>query len=243
MRSAPTCRSWCSATWASTTSYIPIRELVRLGAYQAQVIQIQYASPVGWAPEVEDDMVNRVIRMADRVRAGPIAIDEAVALFVQIADGLEAAHERGVVHRDLKPDHIKTPPDGRVKILDFGIAKQVGGERVASGAAGNVGTSDPTVFGLTGDAVVLGTPGVHEPGTGARLICGSPDRHLGVWLLPVRGRHGPAGVCSGDDGRHDCPHRRRTGLERRARRRAAGDPRPSRPVSAQGCPETAARYR
>ncbi len=107
---------------------MPTRALVCLDACQAQAIQCQDASPVGWAPEVEDDMVNRVIRMADRVRAGPIAIDEAVALFVQIADGLEAAHERGVVHRDLKPDNIKTPPDGRVKILDFGIAKQVGGE-------------------------------------------------------------------------------------------------------------------
>ena len=47
--------------------YIPTRELVRLGAYQAQVIQIQYASPVGWAPEVEDEMVNAVIRMVERV--------------------------------------------------------------------------------------------------------------------------------------------------------------------------------
>ena len=43
--------------------YIPTRELVRLKAYQAKVIQIQYASPVGWAPEVEDEMVNGVIRM------------------------------------------------------------------------------------------------------------------------------------------------------------------------------------
>ena len=162
--------------------YIPTRELVRLGAYQAQVIQIQYASPVGWASEVEDDMVNRVIRMADRVRAGPIAIDEAVAIFVQIADGLEAAHERGVVHRDLKPDNIKTPPDGRVKILDFGIAKQVDGERVASGAAGNVGTSDPTVFGLTGDAVVLGTPAYMSPeqARGYSWIAGRTSGRLAV---------------------------------------------------------------
>ena len=50
--------------------------------------------------------------LADSVRDGLIAIDEAVAIFVQIADGLEAAHERGVVHRDLKPDNIKTPPAG-----------------------------------------------------------------------------------------------------------------------------------
>ncbi len=47
--------------------YIPTRELVRLDAYQSRVIQIQYASPVGWAPEVEDEMVNGVIRMVERI--------------------------------------------------------------------------------------------------------------------------------------------------------------------------------
>lgn len=118
--------------------------------------------------------------LADRVRTGPIAIDEAVAIFVQIADGLEAAHERGVVHRDLKPDNIKTPPGGRVKILDFGIAKQVGGERVASGATGDVGTSDLTVFGLTGDAVVLGTPAYMSPEQARGY---SVDRRTDIWAF------------------------------------------------------------
>ena len=47
--------------------YIPTRELVRLDAYQAQVIRIQYASPVGWAPEVEDEMVNGVLRVVTDV--------------------------------------------------------------------------------------------------------------------------------------------------------------------------------
>ena len=47
--------------------YIPTRELVRLNAYQAQVIQIQYASPVGWAPEVEDEMVGHVVRMVQTI--------------------------------------------------------------------------------------------------------------------------------------------------------------------------------
>lgn len=118
--------------------------------------------------------------LADRMRGGPIAIDETVAIFVQIADGLEAAHERGVVHRDLKPDNIKTPPDGRVKILDFGIAKQVGGERVASGAPGDAGTSDPTLLGLTGDAVVLGTPAYMSPEQARGY---SVDRRTDIWAF------------------------------------------------------------
>ena len=47
--------------------YIPTRELVRLNAYQAQVIQLQYASPVGWAPEVEDEMVGHAVRMVEAI--------------------------------------------------------------------------------------------------------------------------------------------------------------------------------
>ena len=48
--------------------------------------------------------------LADRLKAGPVSTGETVSIFMQIADGLEAAHERGVVHRDLKPANVKTPP-------------------------------------------------------------------------------------------------------------------------------------
>src|SRR5690348_747480 len=62
--------------------------------------------------------------LADRIKQGPIPLEEALAIARQIGDALEAAHERGIIHRDLKPGNIKIKPDGTVKVLDFGLAKR-----------------------------------------------------------------------------------------------------------------------
>src|SRR5277367_2383253 len=61
--------------------------------------------------------------LADRPKAGPIPIDEALPIAKQICEALEYAHERGIVHRDLKPANVKVTPDDTVKVLDFGLAK------------------------------------------------------------------------------------------------------------------------
>src|SRR5499426_4491901 len=61
--------------------------------------------------------------LQERLKRGLIPVDEALPMAAQIAVALEAAHERGIVHRDLKPANIKLTPDGKVKVLDFGLAK------------------------------------------------------------------------------------------------------------------------
>src|SRR5215472_14171110 len=66
--------------------------------------------------------------LAERIAQGPIPLDEALAIAKQIAEALEYAHERGIVHRDLKPANIKITPEGRVKVLDFGLAKAMTSE-------------------------------------------------------------------------------------------------------------------
>jgi len=61
--------------------------------------------------------------LEERLRRGPLAVEDALDVCRQIAEGLEAAHEAGVIHRDLKPANIRLTPEGKVKVLDFGLAK------------------------------------------------------------------------------------------------------------------------
>ncbi len=88
---------------------------------------------------------------------GPMPLDAALRIAHQIADALEAAHERGITHRDLKPANIKLKPDGTVKVLDFGLAK-------VTAAAGSSAEHSPTLtMGMTEAGMILGTASYMAP--------------------------------------------------------------------------------
>jgi tetratricopeptide (TPR) repeat protein len=96
--------------------------------------------------------------LRQRLAAGALPLRKAVDYATQLTHGLGAAHDKGIVHRDLKPENIVVTPDGRVKILDFGLAKlRPDGDRAAAP------TQLPTTMGGTQPATILGTVGYMAP--------------------------------------------------------------------------------
>jgi eukaryotic-like serine/threonine-protein kinase len=89
--------------------------------------------------------------LAERLRSGPLAAEKAVEVAAQIAEGLAAAHARGIIHRDIKPDNIFLTNEGRAKILDFGIARIEQPARTPGiSGAGRQSTSSQFLVGTAG---------------------------------------------------------------------------------------------
>ena len=100
--------------------------------------------------------------LADRIARGPLPVAEALGYARQIADALDAAHESGIVHRDLKPGNIKITEDGRVKVLDFGLAKAIAAAVAPDPVVDPAHSPTVTVHGTKG-GVILGTVAYMSP--------------------------------------------------------------------------------
>ena len=120
--------------------------------------------------------------LAERLARGPLSIPEALDVALQIAAALEDAHAGAIVHRDLKPANVKVSSSGKVKVLDFGLAKALSDDRRSAVSSDDA----PTVTAnLTRGGAILGTTALYEPGTGAWTGDRCAERHLVVRLLAV----------------------------------------------------------
>jgi eukaryotic-like serine/threonine-protein kinase len=125
--------------------------------------------------------------LAERLAGGRLPLEECLSIARQIAEALEEAHSKGIVHRDLKPQNVKAPVDGKVKVLDFGLAKAM--DPPGSAAAADLGHSptlmnSPTMTAAQGTrmGVILGTAAYMSP---EQARGGAVDKRADIWAFGV----------------------------------------------------------
>ena len=119
--------------------------------------------------------------LSERLRRGAIPAEEALAIARQMAEGLEEAHDGGIVHRDLKPANVKLTPDGKVKVLDFGLAKASAVE-AAAGSGADLSQSPTLARTGTQAGLILGTAAYMSP----EQARGKPvDKRSDIWAFGV----------------------------------------------------------
>jgi len=121
--------------------------------------------------------------LADMLDRGPLPVEDTMELAVQIAAGVEAAHEAGVIHRDLKPANIIVTPDGKAKVLDFGLARTDEGGQSSTGALDSPTMTTPhPQHSPTIEGAILGTAAYMSPeqARGRRV-----DKRTDIWSFGV----------------------------------------------------------
>ncbi|MBK6407873.1 MAG: protein kinase [Holophagales bacterium] len=124
--------------------------------------------------------------LAERMKTGHLLLEESLSIARQIAEALEEAHEKGIVHRDLKPQNVKAPVEGKVKVLDFGLAKAM--DPPGSSSAADLGRSptlmnSPTMTAAgTQLGVILGTAAYMSP---EQARGGAVDKRADIWAFGV----------------------------------------------------------
>ena len=114
--------------------------------------------------------------LAERIRSGPIPLDEALPIARQIADAVEYAHDKNVIHRDLKPANIKATAEGTMKVLDFGLAKALSDEVSET----DMSNSPTLSMAATRQGVILGTAAYMSP---EQAKGKAVDRRADVWAF------------------------------------------------------------
>ncbi len=122
--------------------------------------------------------------LAERLEQGPLPFHESLSVSRQIAQALEEAHEKGIVHRDLKPQNVKAPVEGKVKVLDFGLAKAMDPAAAisGSGSTSHLAKSPTLTLGATVQGMILGTAAYMAPEQAKGVAV---DKRADIWAFGV----------------------------------------------------------
>jgi serine/threonine-protein kinase len=114
--------------------------------------------------------------LTEQIQKGPLPVEEALEVCRQIAEGLESAHEKGIIHRDLKPSNVQVTPEGKVKILDFGLAKAF----LDQPGVSDLSKSPAITEEMTRPGVILGTAAYMSP---EQAKGKSVDKRTDIWAF------------------------------------------------------------